>query len=105
MSWTSTVPPPLISVRRGDGATRCTSSAICVPTRGVLLRVPEPQLDLRVAGARQPRFGFPLSWCFAEGEGRAFSTSLGHFPSAWESLAYLEHLAGGLDWALRRMPP
>jgi type 1 glutamine amidotransferase len=70
----------------------------------VLLRVPEPQLDLRVADAKRPPFGFPLSWCFAEGEGRVFSTSLGHFPSAWESPAFLRHLAGGLGWALGRMP-
>ncbi|MDQ1381851.1 MAG: uncharacterized protein QOJ71_2570, partial [Actinomycetota bacterium] len=45
-------------------------------------------------------FGYPLSWCFAEGDGRVFSSSLGHFPSAWESPAYLRHLAGGLGWAL-----
>jgi hypothetical protein len=30
-----------------------------------------------------------------------FSTSLGHFPGAWESPAYLRHLAGGLAWSLR----
>ena len=40
----------------------------------------------------------PLSWCFTEGAGRVFSTSLGHFPHAWESTDYLRHLAGGLDW-------
>ncbi|MGD0882173.1 MAG: ThuA domain-containing protein [Acidimicrobiales bacterium] len=44
--------------------------------------------------------GYPLSWCFTEGAGRVFSTSLGHFPHAWESPDYLRHLAGGLDWAL-----
>lgn len=71
----------------------------------VLLRVSEPQLDLHVTGAQRPRFGFPLSWCFAEGEGRVFSTSLGHFPSAWESPAYLQHLAGGLAWALGGTAP
>jgi len=71
----------------------------------VLLRVPEPQLDLNVTGAKHPRFGFPLSWCFAEGQGRVFSTSLGHFPSAWESPAYLRHVAGGLAWALGRTAP
>jgi type 1 glutamine amidotransferase len=48
----------------------------------------------------EPAFGFPLVWCFSEGRGRVFSTSLGHFPSAWESPAYLRHLAGGLGWAL-----
>jgi type 1 glutamine amidotransferase len=75
------------------------------PDARVLLRVPEPQLDLDATGARRPRFGFPLSWCFTEGEGRVFSTSLGHFPSAWESPAYLQHLAGGLDWALGGTAP
>jgi type 1 glutamine amidotransferase len=29
-----------------------------------------------------------------------FSTSLGHFPGAWETPAYLQHLSGGLGWAL-----
>jgi len=75
------------------------------PDARVLLRVPEPQLDLNVTGAKRPPFGFPLSWCFAEGQGRVFSTSLGHFPSAWESPAYLRHVAGGLAWALGRTAP
>jgi type 1 glutamine amidotransferase len=48
--------------------------------------------------AARPAFGYPLSWCFEEGSGRVFSTSLGHFPHAWESPDYLRHLAGGLDW-------
>jgi uncharacterized protein len=66
----------------------------------VLLRVRDGELDLDAAGARPPAFGYPLAWCFAEGDGRVFSTSLGHFPSAWESPAYLRHIAGGLGWAL-----
>jgi type 1 glutamine amidotransferase len=70
------------------------------PDAQVLLRVRVGELDLTAAGARPPEFGYPLSWCFSEGDGRVFSTSLGHFPSAWESPAYLRHLAGGLGWAL-----
>ena len=66
----------------------------------VLLRVPEEQLDYSAAGAKRPEFGFPLAWCFEEGSGRVSSTSLGHFPSAWESPAYLRHLSGSLAWAL-----
>ncbi len=42
--------------------------------------------------------GYPLSWCFTEGAGRVFSTSLGHFPHAWEDTDYLTHLLGGLRW-------
>jgi type 1 glutamine amidotransferase len=70
------------------------------PDARVLLRVPDTQLDLDAPGARRPDFGFPLSWCFAEGQGRVFSTSLGHFPAAWESPPFLRHLTGGLAWAL-----
>jgi len=66
----------------------------------VLLRVPERELDLDAPGAKRPDFGFPLSWCFTEGSGRVFSSSLGHFPGAWETPAYLRHLSGGLHWAL-----
>jgi type 1 glutamine amidotransferase len=70
------------------------------PDARVLLRVPDDQLDLEAPGARRPPFGYPLAWCFEEGAGRAFSTSLGHFPAAWESPAYLRHLQGGLAWTL-----
>jgi uncharacterized protein len=70
------------------------------PDAQVLLRVRAGELDLTAGGARTPSFGYPLAWCFAEGAGRVFSTSLGHFPSAWESPAYLRHLAGGLGWTL-----
>jgi type 1 glutamine amidotransferase len=67
----------------------------------VLLRVRDGELDETVPGARRPSFGYPLAWCFEEGIGRVFSTSLGHFPSAWESPSYLRHVQGGLEWALR----
>jgi type 1 glutamine amidotransferase len=70
------------------------------PDARVLLRLPDDQLDLDAPGAARPAFGFPLSWCFTEGHGRVFSTTLGHFPAAWESVAYLRHLAGGVAWAL-----
>jgi type 1 glutamine amidotransferase len=66
----------------------------------ILLQVAPAQLDLHAPGVHRPEFGFPLSWCFSEGRGRTFSTSLGHFPGAWESPAYLQHLVGGLRWAL-----
>ena len=70
------------------------------PDARVLLRVPAPELDLDAPGAKHPPFGFPVAWCFEEGAGRVSSTSLGHFPSAWESPAYLQHLSGSLAFAL-----
>ncbi len=70
------------------------------PDARVLLRVRDGELNLGAPGARPPSFGYPLAWCFEEGAGRVFSTSLGHFPAAWESPAYLRHVAGGLGWTL-----
>jgi type 1 glutamine amidotransferase len=66
------------------------------PDATVLLRVADGQLDMTVPGARVPDCGFPLAWCFTEGAGRVFYTSLGHFPHAWENPVYLRHVAGGL---------
>ena len=77
------VPVPRPATRRADAAARACG-----------------ELDLTAPGARPPAFGYPLAWCFAEGDGRVFSTSLGHFPHAWETPAYLQHLVGGLGWAL-----
>jgi type 1 glutamine amidotransferase len=68
------------------------------PDAEVLLRLAADQVDLTVPGGRTPECGFPLAWCFEEGEGRSFYTALGHFPGAWETPAYLQHLAGGLAW-------
>jgi type 1 glutamine amidotransferase len=70
------------------------------PDAEVVLRVPEAQLDLTADGADPPAFGYPVAWCVREGDGRGFTTALGHFPAAWESPAYLRHLHGGLTWAL-----
>jgi len=70
------------------------------PDARILLRARADDLDQDAPGARQPAFGYPLSWCFSEGDGRVFSTSLGHFPAAWENPVYLRYLAGGLAWAL-----
>lgn len=71
----------------------------------VLLQVAPRQLDMTVDGARIPSCGLPLAWCHEEGNGRVFSTSLGHFPSAWESPTFLAFVAGGLQWALEDREP
>lgn len=68
------------------------------PDARVLLALAGGQLDMTVPGARVPDCGFPLAWCRAEGTARSFYTALGHFPGAWETPAYLRHLAGGLTW-------
>jgi type 1 glutamine amidotransferase len=68
------------------------------PDARVLLRLADDQVDLSVPGGRVPDCGFPLAWCHTEEAGRTFYTALGHFPGAWETPAYLRHLAGGLAW-------
>jgi uncharacterized protein len=70
------------------------------PDARVLLSVSPDQLDMTVPGARVPDCGLPLAWCHTEGDGRIFSTALGHFPSAWESPVFLTFLAGALGWVL-----
>ncbi len=66
----------------------------------VLLEIAPGQLDMSVEGARVPECGLPLAWCHNEGDGRVFSTSLGHFPSAWESPMFLAFLASALGWVI-----
>jgi type 1 glutamine amidotransferase len=68
------------------------------PDARVLLRLADDQVDLSAPGGRVPECGFPLAWCHTEGPGRSFYSALGHFPGAWETPAYLRHLAGGLAW-------
>jgi uncharacterized protein len=73
------------------------------PDARILLALADGQLDMSVPGARVPDCGFPLAWCHTDTSARSFYTALGHFPGAWETPAYLRHLAGGLAW-LRETP-
>ena len=68
------------------------------PDARILLRLAEDQVDLAAPGGRVPDCGFPLAWSVEDGTARTFYTALGHFPGAWETPAYLRHLAGGLAW-------
>ena len=68
--------------------------------RGAAARPTRPARPRPRPARSNPGSGSRSSWCFTEGDGRVFSTSLGHFPAAWESPAYLRHVAGGLGWAV-----
>ncbi len=70
------------------------------PDAQILLRLADGQVDLSAPGGRVPPAGFPLAWCIDGGVSRTFYTALGHFPLAWETPAYLRHLAGGVEWLL-----
>jgi type 1 glutamine amidotransferase len=76
------------------------------PDATVLLAARPGELGVGVdpEGVPDPELQHPLSWCFTQGRGRVFSTSLGHFPHAWETPDYLQHLAGGLEWVTTGRP-
>lgn len=42
----------------------------------------------------------PIAWCHDYDGGRAFYTALGHTRETFEDPLFLDHLAGGLKWAL-----
>jgi len=66
----------------------------------ILLELAPGQVDSVGGDRRAAERGHPLAWCLEDGPSRTFYTGLGHFPAAWESTAYLRHLAGGLSWLL-----
>jgi cytochrome c len=41
----------------------------------------------------------PVSWCHRFQGGRSWYTAMGHTEQSYTEMAFLEHLAGGLDWA------
>ena len=43
---------------------------------------------------------YALAWCRDWGRGRVFYTALGHEPQQWLDPDFLEHLLGGLRWAV-----
>ena len=64
----------------------------------VLLSLDPDSVDLSL-GARSDD-DYALAWCRAWGAGRVFYTALGHRPEVWNDARFMEHLLGGLGWAL-----
>jgi type 1 glutamine amidotransferase len=50
--------------------------------------------------ARPP---YPSTWARLNGKGRVFYTNMGHREDIWTNPVFQSVLAGGLDWALRRV--
>jgi uncharacterized protein len=69
------------------------------PDVQVLLSLDDNAVAELAPGTQRPEAGYPLAWCHSEGAGRVFYTALGHFPLAWESPDYMQHVAGGFAWA------
>lgn len=49
---------------------------------------------------RDEQGDFPVAWTNRVGKGRMFYTSLGHREDVYGNRMYLEHLTGGIRWAL-----
>ncbi|MEO8177343.1 MAG: ThuA domain-containing protein [Deltaproteobacteria bacterium] len=46
----------------------------------------------------------PLAWCRELDGTRSFYTALGHSPTDFEDATFLQHLGGGIEWALGAAP-
>jgi cytochrome c len=46
----------------------------------------------------------PVSWCHRFQGGRSWYTAMGHTEGTYAEAAFLDHLAGGLDWAAGAVP-
>ena len=68
------------------------------PDAQVVLRLEDADVERLAPGTPRPAGGYPIAWCHTYGKGRCFTTALGHYPSAWEDVAYVRHLGGAFDW-------
>jgi type 1 glutamine amidotransferase len=66
----------------------------------VLLSLDVSSVDPTAEGVHRTDGDFALAWCKPYGEGRVFYTALGHRPEVWADARFLDHLMGGIDWAL-----
>ncbi len=64
----------------------------------VLLSLDPTSVDVALGGRADGDYA--LAWCRELGRGRVFYTALGHRPEVWEDPRFLEHLLGGIAWAI-----
>lgn len=50
--------------------------------------------------SKEPPFDHPIAWCHIYDGGRAFYTGLGHTRESFAEPVFIEHLRGGIAWAL-----
>jgi hypothetical protein len=56
-------------------------------------------LDMSKCKTKRP-YMVPVSWVKQYGQGRVFYTNLGHNERTWTNPKFLEHVTGGIEWAL-----
>ncbi len=47
---------------------------------------------------------YALAWCKEEEKGKVFYTAFGHKREVWKDPAFQQHLFGGLNWAIGKVP-
>lgn len=65
----------------------------------VLLEIDEKTYD---AGKSKMGDHHPMSWCKDVGQGRMFYTALGHTKESYTEPEFIQHVLGGVKWALKR---
>lgn len=69
----------------------------------VLMTLDESSYQGGTMSAQRP-FDHPIAWCHHYDGGRAFYTGLGHTNESFAEPAFLDHLRGGIAWALGNDP-
>jgi type 1 glutamine amidotransferase len=67
----------------------------------VLLSLDVESVKLSAPGVNRADKDFGIAWCRDYGKGRVFYTALGHREDVWTDSRFLQHLAGGVEWAAR----
>ena len=65
----------------------------------VLLEIDEKTYD---AGKSKMGEHHPMSWCKDVGQGRMFYTALGHTKESYAEPEFIQHVLGGVKWALKK---
>ncbi|MGQ9462447.1 MAG: ThuA domain-containing protein [Candidatus Fervidibacter sp.] len=68
----------------------------------VLLSLDPTSVD--ISKGNRPDQDYALAWCRYYGKGRVFYTALGHEEYLWRDEKFLQHLLGGILWAMGVLP-
>ncbi|MCS7265965.1 MAG: ThuA domain-containing protein [Armatimonadetes bacterium] len=68
----------------------------------VLLSLDPISVDIKKGN--RPDQDYALAWCRYYGKGRVFYTALGHEEYLWRDQKFLQHLLGGILWAMGVLP-
>lgn len=66
----------------------------------VLLSLDPDKIDWTKKGIKRTDKDFAIAWTRTFGKGRVFYTALGHREEVWKDERFIQHLIGGLRWAV-----